>query len=1211
MNAIHYPDLPIVGEKDKIIAALKTHSVIVIAGETGSGKTTQLPKICLEAGLGHERKIGHTQPRRLAARNVAWRVASELHVKLGELVGYKVRFSDQTSEQTRIQIMTDGILLSETQHDKNLLQYDCLIIDEAHERSLNIDFLLGYIKNLLKRRHDLKVIITSATIDVEKFSLFFDNAPLIMIPGRSYPIEVNYFDAADTDDLALHIAKTVKMACQRGPGDILIFQSGEKEIRELAEVLQGQHLAKVHILPVYARQTAKEQQKIFDRYAGRKIILATNVAETSLTVPNIRFVIDPGFARINRYNYRNKLQRLPIEPISQASAEQRKGRCGRVGPGICYRLYSEIDFRQRSLFTEPEILRINLAGVILRMLDLGFWPVQAFPLMDPLDPRYIKDGLSLLERLEAVDHTLHKKITKIGRQLARIPLEPKFGRILLGAVQYGCLKEILIIVSALSIIDPREYPQEQREKVDLIYAQFKDERSDFLFYFSLWNFLFSHKKTLSHQKFRLLCRQNYLSYLRVCEWFDVHQQLEEIVKEFSFKVNEVDADYSLVHRAILTGLLDSIGMKDEKRMYIGARNVNFYIHPGSALFKKTPQWVMACEIVHTSRTYARINARIEPEWIEEVGKKLLKRQVYEPHYDPKEGRVVAFEKVVLLGLTLADKRKVSYEKTNFQEAREIFIREALCEEKLRQIFPFYEKNKKTTRALQSIEERIRKQGVLFSEENIFNFYDRQLPQTIASVSALSQWLKNESQDFLIFSKREVKKMFDLEKVEKDFPIEILLHGTTYKLEYLLDLASEYDGATLIVPIEILKNIKENDFSWPIPGWLSEKIDYAIRALPKKIRLQINLIPKEIKSIGTFAFSLSEALRAQCGLIIEPSVFEAIQYPSYLCLHFKIVNVKEEEIARGDSLLVLYEALKNEYRNVFLTGHVLEKNEVLRWDFGDLPSEVIVQKGQGSFRQYPALVAEAEQIRIQLCESMEIAEYYHANGLTRLALLHLSESVKYFKKEMCKQKKQFEKYYSPFGTVEEGLEAILFLAAFETFTQPYLPKDQAEFLNRIERNKALFLKTAMEIAVEVIKILEMFALLQKKMQLLEKKSLYQPVIREIDIQLKQLLPKDFIMRTPQTWLFRLLTYLKAIDVRLDKYPTRILRDQQWEKDLLLLEKAYFKRLNALDRRYRSNRDPIYLFRFSLEELRVSLFAESLKTIGSVSTIRLLKLLEKLR
>lgn len=1202
-----YPDLPIVLEKNNIIDALHTHSVVVIAGETGSGKTTQLPKICLEAGLGYNGKIGHTQPRRLAARNVAYRLAEECQVKLGETVGYKVRFSDKTSERTRIQIMTDGILLSEVQQDKRLSAYDCIIIDEAHERSLNIDFLLGYVKNLLTRRTDLKVVITSATIDVERFSQFFDNAPLIQVPGRSYPIEVNYFPPeSDGDDPAWHVAKAVELACQRGPGDILIFQSGEREIRELMEVLQALKLPKVHVLPLYARQSTREQQKIFDHYSGRKIIVTTNVAETSLTVPNIRYVIDPGWVRINRYNPRNKLQRLPIEPISQASAEQRKGRCGRVGPGICYRLYTQDDLATRAVFTEPEILRVNLAGVILRMLHLGFRPVERFPLMEPLEPAHVKDGLNLLQRLGAVD--VHKKITVVGQQLARIPLEPKFGRMLLAGKERACLHEMLIIVSAISIVDPREWPQDESEKAQASYQVFCDPRSDFLFYLALWNFLFEHKKALSHQKFRLLCRQQYLSYMRVCEWFDVHEQLIILVEEYGWMVNQVTADYATIHQAILSGLLEGVGCRDDKKQYRGMRNMIFSIHPRSALFKQTAPWIVSGEIVHTTKNYARLNAAVEPAWIETIGRAFLKYQYDAPYFDVKTGSVVAFEKVILFGLTLVERRRVHYERIDPPVARDIFIREGLCEDSTalalkKQEFDFHRENQMILSKAREWEVRCRRPGMIVHDEILYNFYQTRVPAGIGSFYTLEKWIQQYGPVDWVLSNLE-SDQWKKETTDTDealFPACWNRSGAIFNIEYCFDLTSDMDGATIVVPIEALKTIKEEDFSWPMPGWVADKIAYAIRALPKKERLKVTVIPATIPLAGTFFDSLAAFLKKEYHVLVTAAQLANLVYPAYLSVHFKVIDSEHRLVAEGQDIKIIYDQLKPQLSSMSTTAHPLEKREMKTWEIDTLPQRIQVKQGNFEFTYFPAWVDCETHVRIDFFETEALAREAHAKGLTRLALLALHDTIKVFQKEIQKHKKELEKEYAPFGTVEECKEAILFSAAYESIVCYQVDcVDRCVFEQLLASRRSLFFNTAIGWLSIVREILISFHEVQQKLYTLQKKqpALYGSVIQAIDRQLTILLPRQFIRQTPLRWLKRYPVYLKAILIRLEKFPSRVARDIQLAKEIDVVEQVY-----------RTKKTLHGDIRYLIEEFRISLFAESLKTVEKISKVRLLKILEE--
>ncbi|MGD9591642.1 MAG: ATP-dependent RNA helicase HrpA [Candidatus Berkiella sp.] len=922
---INYPDLPISAQKDEILKAILENQVVIVAGETGSGKTTQLPKICLQAGLGIGGLIGHTQPRRIAARTVAARIAFEFESPLGKHVGFKVRFSDKSQKDNYIKIMTDGILLSETQNDKFLSQYDCIIIDEAHERSLNIDFLLGYLKKLITKRKDLKVIITSATIDVKRFSEFFEDAPIIEVKGRSYPVETLYLDKDfhdESDDPILQVANAVKLACQRGPGDILIFQSGEKEIREVIELLTYQKMNNVELLPLFSRQSNAEQQKVFQRSNKRKIIVTTNVAETSLTVPNIRFVIDSGLARISRYNYRNKLQRLPIEAISQASADQRKGRCGRVGPGVCYRLYREEDYLTRTPFTEPEILRTNLAGVILKMLSLDFESIETFEFIEPPDSRYFKDGFTLLERLQAVDE--NKKITQIGRVLATIPIEPKLGRIIIAANTFGALNEILIITSALSIIDVRERPQGNQSEADLAHAKFAHQTSDFMSILNLWQFIIEHKNQLSHQKMRKLCKENYLSFLRVLEWIDVYQQLVQITAEHNFKLNQVPADYALIHKSLLVGFIDTIGVKEEKQEYTGARNVKFFIHPQSTLFKRAPSWILSSEIVHTSKTFARMNGAIETKWIEEVADSLLKKQYDEPHFEPKSGRVVAFERASLFGLEIYAKKKMNYEKVAPKEARKIFIEQALIQEQMKQSFAFYIKNKETVKRIIQSEDRIRKKLILFDDTKLLAFYESKIPFYVCSVPALEKYLQDKQQDFLEVKQSEILLNEISDNLNNLFPEKLVVKEQLFCLEYRFDLSSENDGATLIVPFELLQYIKDEDFSWVIPGLLEEKIDFLIRALPKKNRTQFVPIPEFAKKAkqnispkqGTLTTALQKYLENEQGSALGVKLWEYIDYPWHLIVHFKVLDKQGNVVGQGDDLEKLYHQLKEHYLEIY-------------------------------------------------------------------------------------------------------------------------------------------------------------------------------------------------------------------------------------------------------------------------------------------------------
>lgn len=1217
LPAINYPDLPIMAKKQEIIDALKQHQVIIVAGETGSGKTTQLPKFCLEAGLGVSGFIGHTQPRRLAARQVATRIANELQSEIGYLVGYQVRFSDKTSPSSLIKLMTDGILLTQTQNDKWLNEYDCIIIDEAHERSLNIDFLLGFLKTLLQRRHDLKVIITSATIDVERFSTFF-NAPLITVEGRSYPVEVKYLahnKLSEYDDPVQSVVDAVKQSTSDGSGDILIFQSGEKEIREVTEALNAENLVNTVVLPLFARQSVSEQQKIFQTMHKRKIIIATNVAETSITVPNIRFVIDGGLQRISRYNYRNKLQRLPIEPISQASAEQRKGRCGRVGPGICYRLYSEEDLLTRDRYTEPEILRTNLAGLILKMLSLGWKAIEQFPFLDAPDSRYIKDGYALLERLGAV---VDANITPIGRQLAQIPIEPKLGRIIIGANQYGALSEILIIVSALSIIDPREYPADFKEKANQSHAQFAHPSSDFLTYLNLWNFINEQKQKLSNQKFRKCCRENFLSYLRICEWQDVHAQLQDIVKELQFKQNQVAAESSLIHKSLLTGFLDTIGLKEQKTEYLGARGVKFFLHPGSTLFKKPPTWLVACEIVHTSKTYARGNAEVELKWIEEVGKHLLKRQYVEPHFDLKEQRVVAFERATLFGLEIISRRKVSYEKISPIEARKLFILQGLVEQQLNTRCAFYTKNAQTIADLRALEDRTRRQVLLVDESLIYDFYDKNLPANIMSVTALEQWAKHHDDSILLIKKTDFELAKNSAQWEQLFPLEMQVNENAYPLHYKFDLTAQDDGVTLQVPIESLAKLQAHDFSWLIEGLIAEKIAFYLKALPKRLRVLLAPLPETIAKAATtldkhqhFDVALRTFVSIKLSMKLETSVWESVFLPAHLKMHFIILGDQKEVLAIGDNLQILYEQLHEKFSSKMTEQNPLEKTNLIQWDFSDLPERHVVQKNSLQLIYYPALTDGQTSVAIKLYDNIELAHFCHRIGLARLYLLTCKDATAFIKKQAQAQKKSFAIKNSPLGEFAIFVDELLLSVAAHTFTD-HSVRTLDSFTKQLNANRHDLVtkaNTLINLAKEWITLHQQIENLLYRLADKPSKEM-NAVLGDINNQLKDLFEQHFMQRVPWTTLLRYTIYLKGILIRLEKLPRLLPRDNEAMASYNKILKAYESKLASKKQRLLDWDDPLLLFRFKLEEFRISLFAEKLGTQEVVSEVRLLKLLEKL-
>ena len=846
---ITYPDnLPVSQKKQDIFEAIRDHQVVIVAGETGSGKTTQIPKICMELGRGIKGLIGHTQPRRLAARTVANRIADELETSLGSTVGYKVRFNDQVSENTLVKLMTDGILLAEIQQDRMLMQYDTLIIDEAHERSLNIDFILGYLRQLLPKRPDLKVIITSATIDPQRFSKHFNNAPIIEVSGRTYPVEVRYRpvvdDADDTDrDQLQAIFDAVDELGHESNGDILIFMSGEREIRDTADALNRLDLPHTEILPLYARLSNSEQNRVFQSHAGRRIVLATNVAETSLTVPGIKYVIDPGTARISRYSFRTKVQRLPIEPVSQASANQRKGRCGRVSEGICIRLYSEQDFLSRPEFTDPEILRTNLASVILQMTSLGLGDISAFPFVEAPDKRNIQDGVRLLEELGAINPAEHGRytLTEQGRSLAQLPVDPRLARMVLEAQKNACLREVMIITAALSIQDPRERPMDKQQASDEKHRRFADKDSDFLAFVNLWDYLQEQQKALSSAQFRKLCRSDYLNYLRVREWQDIYTQLRQVVKELGLRINSVAADYRSVHCALLTGLLSHVGQKDvEKQEFTGARNARFSIFPGSGLFKKPPKWVIVAELVETSRLWGRIAAKIEPEWIEPLAKHLLKYSYSEPHWEKAQGAVMANEKVTLFGLPIVMARRVNYGSIDAVLSRELFIRHALVEGDWQTRHAFFRDNLRLRAEVEELEHKSRRRDILVDEETLFLFYDQRIGREVVSGKHFDTWWKKQPVDSLNFEKSMLIKEGAGKISAHDYPNFWHQGNIKLRVTYQFEPGTEADGVTVHIPLPLLNQIEEQGFDWQIPGIRRDLIMALIKSLPKPVRR--NFVP---------------------------------------------------------------------------------------------------------------------------------------------------------------------------------------------------------------------------------------------------------------------------------------------------------------------------------------------------------------------------------
>ncbi|MGD8484955.1 MAG: ATP-dependent RNA helicase HrpA, partial [Thioalkalispiraceae bacterium] len=979
-----YPALPVSEKRDDIIEAIRNNQVVIICGETGSGKTTQLPKLCLEAGRGIYGLIGHTQPRRIAARSVAARIAEELKCEMGTHVGYKIRFSDHTRPDSYIKLMTDGILLAELQKDRFLNQYDTLIIDEAHERSLNIDFLLGYLKILIKKRPELKIIITSATIDPQRFAKHFNDAPVIEVSGRTYPVEVRYRplldidEQTDRDQISAILDATDELG-REGPGDILVFLSGEREIRETAEALRKHHPPHTEILPLYARLGAAEQNRIFAAHGQRRIVLATNVAETSLTVPGIRYVIDTGYARISRYSFRSKVQRLPIEKISQASANQRKGRCGRVAEGICIRLYSEDDFNHRAEFTDAEILRTNLASVILQMESLRLGHVEDFPFVDMPDKRLLKDGYRLLDELQA---TRQRSVTALGRKLARLPVDPRLGHMLLAASDYHALDEVLIIASALSIQDPRERPVEKQQKADEAHSLYQDEDSDFLAYVNLWRFYQDKRHHLSRNKLRKLCQQRFLSYRRMEEWRDIHSQLLTHCKEMKLAVNSEPASYANIHMALLSGLLSQVGMKTDEGDYEGVRNSRFHIFPGSGLFKKKPKWLMCGALIETSRLYAHHVAKIQVEWIESLASHLLKYHYDQPHWSKKTAQVSAWRKATLYGLVINPKQRVNYGPIDPEASRAVFIRHALVLGEYQSHAPFFAHNLSLIEDVEQLEHKSRRLDVMVDEQVLFEFYDQRIPKGIYNGHAFEKWRKQaeKTDPQLLFLSRDAVMQHEAEHVtEAQYPDQLMINGIELALHYHFEPGHELDGVTVDVPLPLLSHLDSSQFEWLVPGLLEDKITALIRALPKSLRKHFVPAPdfarKAIQKLEVGRGELITALSQQLASLANSGLSSAqlatelasVELDTHFKMNFRLLDEQQHQLAMSRDLPALQDKYQQKVQRQFSdrARWEIEKDGISGWDFGDLPEVVSSSMNGLEISGYPALVDQGDSVAIRV------------------------------------------------------------------------------------------------------------------------------------------------------------------------------------------------------------------------------------------------------
>lgn len=1251
---ITFPEaLPVSVRRDEIAAALLANQVVIVSGETGSGKTTQLPKICLSIGRGPGREggglIGHTQPRRIAATSTAKRIAQELGTPLGEHVGYQVRFNDAMSSGASVKLMTDGILLAETQNDPLLRAYDTIIIDEAHERSLNIDFLIGYLRQILPKRPDLKVIITSATIDAKRFAEHFaangKPAPVIEVSGRLYPVEVRYRpigqDApadgspksaqARERDLFDGIVDAVDELCRLGPGDVLVFLPGEREIREAAEALRKHHPPHTEILPLFARLSVQEQERVFKPSNARRIVLATNVAETSLTVPGIRYVVDTGLARVKRYSYRNKVEQLQIESISQAAANQRAGRCGRVANGVCIRLYEESDFVGRVRFTDPEILRSSLAAVILRMKALRLTDIEAFPFIEPPLGRAVADGYQLLQELGAVDDA--NQLTATGRQLAKLPLDPRVARMILAAREQQCLREVLIIASALSVQDPRDRPQEAQEAADQAHRKFMDEKSEFLGWVKLWKWFedaVAHKKT--NRQLQDQCRANFLSHVRLREWRDVHSQLLTTVTEQGWRLNESEPTYEQVHKALLTGLLGNVGCKLEDadgkgREYLGARGIKFHLWPGSLIARKVGRWIIAAELVETSRLFARTLARIEPEWLEQVGRHLLKVSWSDPHWEKKAGQVLAMERATLYGLVVYQHRRVHYGPMNPKEAREIFIRRALVEGEFDTRLPFYAHNQRLVREIENLEHKSRRQDVLVDDELIYAFYDRAIPADICQQVTFEKWYQAESAKDrkLLYLNRDELMRHEAAGITTDlFPKTLAVSGADMGLTYHFEPGSHRDGVTLTVPLYALNQVRPERAEWLVPGMIKEKVHLLLKSLPQKLRRHCVPLPEYAGGFvsrqpfgeGELVDVLIADIREQTGTMVKRADFKLETLPAHHFMNFKVIDEHGRQLEMGRNLAQLRAELGGQAQQSFQNiaardvpaAEAGQYEGLTSWSFGELPELLEIRKGNQTLFGYPALVDYGTHCDVEVFDDPQEAARIHYLGLRRLFALQLREQVKFIEKNIPGLQ-QMAMQYMTLGTQEMLRDQIVMLALERACLQAPLPRNEAEFVARKDEGRARLSLLAQEIARLAAAILAEYAGLPRK--LLQAKS-FAAAYADMEGQLGRLMGKQFIADTPYTQLVHFPRYLKGIAMRVDKIKGDPGRDSQRTQEMAPLMQQWQRAEKQLRAQGRGVEDArLEEFRWMLEELRVALFAQELRTPVPMSVKRLQKVWESMQ
>ncbi|MFJ3927913.1 ATP-dependent RNA helicase HrpA [Streptomyces sp. NPDC090022] len=1239
---VTYPEsLPVSQKKDEIAEAIRDHQVVIVAGETGSGKTTQIPKICMELGRGVRGMIGHTQPRRIAARTVAERIAEELKSEIGQTVGWKVRFTDQVDQDaTFVKLMTDGILLAEIQTDRELRAYDTIIIDEAHERSLNIDFLLGYLAQLLPKRPDLKVVITSATIDPERFSRHFGDAPIVEVSGRTYPVEVRYRplleeDSEDADrDQITAICEAVDELQSEGPGDILVFLSGEREIRDTADALNKRNLRFTEVLPLYARLSHAEQHRVFQQHTGRRIVLATNVAETSLTVPGIKYVIDPGTARISRYSHRTKVQRLPIERISQASANQRKGRCGRTSDGICIRLYSEDDFLTRPEFTDAEILRTNLASVILQMTAAGLGEIEKFPFIDPPDHRNIRDGVQLLQELGALDPAEkdpRKRLTPMGRQLSQLPVDPRLARMVVEADKNNCVREVMVIAAALSIQDPRERPSDKQTQADQQHARFKDETSDFLAYLNLWRYVREQQRERGSSSFRRMCKQEYLNFLRIREWQDIYSQLRTVAKTMGIHLSDADAPEQHIHVSLLAGLLSHIGLKDtDKNEYLGARSAKFAVFPGSALFKKQPRFVMSAELVETSRLWARVNAKVEPEWVEPLAQHLIKRTYSEPHWEKDQAAVMAYEKVTLYGVPIVAQRKINYGRIDPEVSRELFIRNALVEGDWRTHHKFYADNRKLLTEVEELEHRARRRDIVVDDETLFDFYDQRIPEHVVSGAHFDSWWKHKRRDEpeLLDFEREMLLTEKAKGVTKDdYPDSWRQGPLKFRVTYQFEPGADADGVTVHIPLQVLNQVTDEGFDWQIPGLREEVVTELIRSLPKPIRRHYVPAPNfagrfldtAVPRQEALTVTLARELQRMVGVPVAAEDFDLTRIPDHLKITFRIVDERRKKIAEDKDLEALRLKLRPKARQALSKaaaataeragGESLERSGLTDWTIGTLTKVFETRRAGQPVKAYPALVDAGESVSVRLFDSEAEQQRAMWLGTRKLIMLNIPVNPAKFASDKLTNQQKLALSGNPHGSVQALFEDCATAAADRLIAEHGGPAwDEAGFRKLYDAVRADLVDTTVRTVGQVQQILAAWQACERRLKATNSLALLNN-IQDVRKQLAALMPAGFVTLTGLKRLPDLMRYLVAVDRRLQQMPTAVQRDTTRMEKVHEMQDEYAWLLEQLPKG-RPVPEAVTEIRWMIEELRVSYFAHALGTAYPISDKRIVKAVDAL-